>query len=186
MGARSLPTLAQALSLIAHELMVPFNLVYQIASQVSDFVSASQTDLMGMAIGVGQVQTGIYNLRQATDSFSVAIASLQAKHAGQPTLGLQPILSGPDVVRFQSVKIASDRACAALLAVMAYFQAQVTLYLRGRTRTAYTAIDGDTWESIALRMLGAIDAAQAIRQANGITFGGKPVGGKNYQIPAGA
>jgi hypothetical protein len=179
------PTLAQALSVIEHELMVPFNLVYQIASQISDFESALQADLMGMASGVGQVQTAVYNLRQTTDQFSVAVASMQAQYADQPAFGLQPIFSAGDVINFQASKVQSDRASAALLAVMAYLQSQVRFYLRGATRTAYTAVAGDTWETIALATLGAIDAAQAIRDANGVTFGQQPVGGKNYQIPAG-
>lgn len=178
-----LPTLALGMSLIESAILLPFNLIYQITSQISDFASASQTDLMGLASGVGQVQTGLFNMRQATDGFTATLQSMQRDYSTQPTLGQQPLFSGPNMITLQATKVQSDVANTALLALMAYLQSQVQQYLRGATGTAYTAIDGDTWESISLATLGAIDAASQIRDLNGITGGDAPLSGKRYQIP---
>lgn len=181
-----IPDTAIGLGLLVNAILIPFNLVSQIASQISDFASATQTDLMGLNSGLAQVQTALYNLRQATDTLTATAASTQATYESSPVLGASPIFSGPDMISLQSAKLDSDVANSAMAALMANMRAQVQAYIRGRTVTAYTAVNGDTWESIALAMLGAVDGVGAIRDLNGIQYGQQPVPGTRYQIPAGA
>lgn len=179
-----LPTLAQAMSLVATEILVPFNLVYQLTSQISDFASATREDLIGLATGVGQCQTGFEQMRQSTDLLFSQITALQIQYATSTVLGQQTFISGPNMIALGATKLQSDIANTALLALLADIQAQVQAFIRGRTQKSYTAVFGDTWESIALVTLGSVSAAQDMRQANGVQYGELPIPGKSYNVPS--
>lgn len=179
-----LPEIATQLALLVSAINTPFLIVYSTASQMADFVTSVSTDLSRLAGGISAVQAGLLEFQAATDLLCARMASLQTQYSTQPVLGAQPLFSAGDVVNMTAAKIDADIASQAILAVMADMQAQIDTIVRGNPTTIVTAQTGDTWESIAARTLGSVDAAQTIRDLNNVLGGAKPVPGRKYQVPS--
>jgi len=88
------------------------------------------------------------------------------------------------VVAIRAAKIDAELAGIAVQAVMAAMQAQIDAIVRGNPTTAIVAQIGDTWESMAVRTVGSVEAAQTLRDLNNVLAGTKPVPGRKYQVPS--
>lgn len=164
----------------------PFAIVYQIASALSDFTSALSTDLTKLTGGLQEVKTGLLGLFDATDLLSARANAMQDQFASATTLGAQPIFSAADLSNLQGTKTSSDLAILNFLALMADMLNAIDGVMRGKATTAVVAQLGDTWEAIALRTMGGVDGARAIKDMNGIRGGAQPIAGKKYTIPSSA
>lgn len=178
-----LPAASDAFLLATSALLTPFLVVEAITQSVSDFASATSTDLQRMAGSLSAMQTAVQNVRSVNDSIVGGAVALQAQYSTSTLLGGQPIFSSPDVISLQSAKIQADIATTTLLALIADMNLLIQSFTRGDVTSIYTAGQSDTWESIALVQLGSVDGAQAIKSLNGIQYGAQPVAGRRYQMP---
>lgn len=163
----------------------PFTFLYNTCSALSDFQTALSSDISSMLGGISMMRTGLLELRDSTDNFvsgafllnspdETVASSLQSPGALFPADFTQKLVTD---------KASSDAANANMAALLADLRAQLATVQRGSAQTAYVARTGDTWESIALLKMGAIDGADAIRSMNGVRYGSQPTPGKRYMIP---
>ena len=157
----------------------PFQIVFDVASTISDFETALSSDLVTMSSGLQTLQTGILNLRDSTDLAMAEMDILNERTVDLPT----GMFSAPDVVSARAEKIQQDRDAANALALIAEMQAEIARAQRGSAQVAHQAQDGDTWESISTQRYGSPSGAAKIRSANAIRDGQVPQPGKSYVIP---
>jgi hypothetical protein len=181
-----LPDIADEIDSIISLINTPFTIVFDVASQLSDFESAISSDLVKMGSGLNEVRSGLGQLQNATDLLVSRASILCSPSFSNASFdGTDGLFSGPDMEALTSAKTLSDAAATNLEALIADMQLEIEKSSRGTVRTAYVAQDGDTWESIGTARLGGPDAGRAIRDLNGVRFGQRPIPGKQYSIPAG-
>jgi hypothetical protein len=177
-----LPEISDAIDTVVSTINAPFALVYNIATSISDFETALSTDLVKLGSGLQEVKTGLFAIRDTTDMMVSSMIALN-----QETLDLpNGIFTSTDQEQAIAAKIASDNAVRNFMALLSEMQNQIDRATRGTTDTTVQAQDGDTWESIATRMLGGPQGARSIKDMNGVRYGTKPVPGRVYHIPQSA
>lgn len=175
-----LPELSDTLDDIVTSLNAPFAEVYDTCAALTDFETAASSDLAKIGGGARALNTGILNLRAATDALIA-----QADTVNTPG-SLQPfgVLSSPDMITLTTMKAAADAQTANLLSLLATMQNQVDLASRGNASTAVQAQLGDTWETIATRTMGGPDGGRPLRDQNSVRHGSRPMPGKRYIVPS--
>jgi hypothetical protein len=179
-----LPNVADQMALLVGQLLTPIAILLTTTQAITDFVSATSSDLLKLAGALSAIQSGLGQFRALSDYLMGQAILTQASYANSPVFAGGPIFSGPDIINLTAAKADADLASSALLAVLADMNAQIAAVRRGRVQTLYAAQLGQTWEQIALATLGSVDGAQALRDINGIRFGTQPQPGRKYQIPA--
>lgn len=157
----------------------PFQVVFDIASTISDFESALSSDLVTMTSGLQLLKTSVLNLRDMTELAMADMLLLNERTVDLPV----GVFSAPDVVAARATKIEQDRDFANVLALIADMQAEIARAQRGRALTAHQAQDGDTWESISTLKYGSPSGANTIRGANAVRYGQRAQAGKVYIVP---
>lgn len=187
-----LPELSDDLESIVRNIQSPFATLYDVTSALSDFETATSSDLKKVLSSVQLLRTSILSLRSTTDwvmsraaLMNTPGADFVSAAANDPT-SLGSFFNAPDMTTMGAEKCQNDAASETLLALLADLDNECHKRLRGTVSKAYQAKDSETWESISLSLTGSADNAQAIRQMNGVTHGSKPMPGKIYSIPGGA
>lgn len=178
-----LNNLQDQLTILKGQINAPFASIYNTCSAISSFQLAVSSDLTSMLSGVTAMQTGLLDLRDTTDYVLSSAAELNTPNAAALNGVNGVLLTGSDVVSLVSFKMQNDANISSMLALLAYLQSQIDLTRRGTAQTAYTAQTGDTWESIAEKILGTADGARNIKSFNGIRYGQQPNPGQSYTIP---
>lgn len=143
--------------------------VLNLANQIDDFSKASAAELTRLLGGIGQLQTAYLTLADALDDGTLDVAVGGATANTQTSFALSRAQQRADLL-FQ-------------LALLAAMSDDVKTVLAGKPDTTVRAFDGDTWESLSQRLYGSIDHADALRQANGVTGGKRPRGGRIVHVP---
>ncbi len=87
-------------------------------------------------------------------------------------------------VQWFAARVESVVAMTRMLAILEEIDRETEIARRSNVLAIYTAVIGDSWESIATRFYGSPDNAGALRDANGVLYGAMPVSGRVYQVPA--
>jgi len=140
------------------------------ADAAQDYTAATAQQLARLRGAVSQFQTAIANMQDTIDTADIDAITF--------------VRSANTDTRWIAYKAESDLQGGDIRALLADMDREVQLAQRGRGTSSYMATLFDTWESISTAVFGTADGAQAIRDANGVRFGQKPVAGQSYLIPA--
>jgi LysM domain len=147
---------------------------------LTDFVSASLTDIGQILSSVALIRAAYLNVRDSTDAMIQQIENQTVATLLDPS----GLYAGQDVIRASGSKAQSDADIANLLLLTQALEEQATAAIAGKPTTAYRVRNGDSWESIAALTLGSPSAANAIRDLNGAQQGTRPQAGSTIKIPA--
>jgi len=139
------------------------------AYAIDNFESATFAELQRLRAGVNQFKTAVIILENTFES-TIIDALIFSREAYDDIAWL----TAQSDARIQTTTV---------LGHLAEVDASCDRAIRGKVGTTYTALPGDTWESISTAVYGDPTGANKLRQSNGIKYGDKPVPGMIYQVP---
>jgi hypothetical protein len=187
-----LPDISDTLDNLVSLVNTPFAVVFNIASALTDFASATTTDLARLSGGLQEVQTGLTQFANQTDLMVSTVQVIQSQQQGYFASGGANTFSGigasvfsaQDMTDLMSTKIASDEANTNFQALLADMENQIRAATRGNVSSVCVAQTGDTWESLAYTSMGSIDGARQLKAMNGVTDSTGPIPGRQYTVPS--
>lgn len=142
------------------------------AEAVRDFTSATSGQLKRLLGGITQLKTAMITMQNAFDSIALDSVLFVRTATVETT--------------WQGLKNESNLSALNVLSLLADLEVSARSALGSPGFQTIIARDGDTWESLATRAIGGPDGANALRDANGVRYGEKPIGGRSYVVPVNA
>ena len=165
------PDFLDQLDNLAAQLNAPSAALNRIVGQISDFERASFSTLQHFKSAVTGFKTAMVTFQNTIAAATIDEAIL-VRNSDSDQAWMKYQLDLDDTL----TRIIASMARAELAAQLAATAARST---PGKIITAKT---GDTWESLSVRATGGTDKADAIRSANGATYGAEPEVGETYVV----
>lgn len=159
--------LVDSLSSLIGSINSAFASVAHVADSIQSFEQGLVSELRRLRAGLRQLRTSVIKARNAYLDLQANAAVLSS--------------SSDDSLRFWEAQGTTGAAMLLAIEEIQRMDAAATSAERGKIKAIYIAREGDTWESIAVQMLGGSGRAGDIRAANGAT--GNPIPGTEYIIP---
>lgn len=158
-------TIADAISVVTGE----FGKLANLANEVDDFAAATAAQLDRLLAGIRQGRTALLTLREVYTRVQLDAYAVTR--------------SASDLLETEAAQVQFEATLLAVLASLERMDRETRIARRGTLTYHVTAKDGDTWESIAFAAYGDPDRTDALREANGVSFGDPPVPGRTYMVP---
>lgn len=139
------------------------------AEAVRDFASASTGQLKRLLGGISQLKTSMITLQNTFDTMQI-----------ETMLFVQ---NAETLVRWDEQRKDSALSTVAIMSLLSDLEVSTRAVISRPGFATIIARDGDTWESLATRVLGGPSGAISLRDANGIRFGEQPQPGRTYMVP---
>lgn len=151
---------------------------YNVTVDLQDYISATNEQLARLLGSLSAMETAVSNIQDAIDTATIdSIVYYRTAEVDYSWI---------------DYKLQNDLAADSLLFELATMDKQVKLAQSGQNQVTVMAQDGDTWETISIKVYGQADGASTLRRANGVvtlrqangaTYGQQPVPGKTYVVP---
>jgi len=143
--------------------------VANFADSVDNYESALSSDVAHFRAGISQYATAIEQLQITTSSAVNDPAVVAARQQSQAI--------------WYAIQSQNDCDLLEILADLATADLAAEIVQKGQPDVTTIATGGDTWESLAVVLMGSAARADVLKQANGVRYGAAPTPGQIIHIP---
>lgn len=162
------PDLLDTLDSLAASLNAPAATIARIGAQLDNIEKRTYQTLQHFRGAVSNMRTAIANMRDTIMGAEIDSAIL--------------IRSAKSDLEWASYANNFDVTSMVVLDDLNKLDRTAELSMKTEATKFITAVDGDTWESLARRATGSIEKAGEIRALNGARYGQKPTPGEAYLV----